>query len=430
MMASAPLLPDARWTARLPSVVTGQAAAPAQPFPDIFGMPAAAPAAAPALAIPAAAPAPLPAALTALESAIGAAPLSAPVQASLAASLLSAAPLPTVPSQPSALPASAAMTVQSPTALPAAPVPMSVSVSVAAPVTATPLPSATLPPSLAPAAEQPDPANMAAKAAEAAPLPLPYPQPTTPGAPPAGKKSAGNDAALETPYPASAELLIPSEPLPAEVAMASASPATPLPTPTDLPRAATTNADAASLTADLAQPSATRADDTGTHLVLQPSAATSITPATQSQSVGNTPPPPPLDLGSNDRWIAALAQDIAALHGDDGMLEFQLLPRHLGRINVSVQTGGEGVAVHIVAESAAAQSILASAQPRLLDDLRQTGIRVATTDVGGQQAQGWNGDRRDQGQSHADSRWNFIETGHAPDPTSLAGQRRSADRLA
>ena len=141
------------------------------------------------------------------------------------------------------------------------------------------------------------------------------------------------------------------------------------------------------------------------------------------------PPLRQLDLGNDNHWIASLAQDIAALQADDGLLRFQLMPRHLGRIEVSMQTSSEGVSVRVAAENAAAQSILAAAQTRLVDDLRTNGVRIAGADIG-MQAESWTHDRRDQARSHSDQRWNFVESGHAADPVPQRTRRSGADRLA
>ena len=136
-----------------------------------------------------------------------------------------------------------------------------------------------------------------------------------------------------------------------------------------------------------------------------------------------------LNLGDDNRWIASLAQDIAALQGDDGLLQFQLLPRHLGRIEVTVQTGSEGVSVRVAAENPAAQSVLAAAQTRLVDDLRNNGVRIVAAEIG-MQSDGGANDRRDNDRSNADQRWNFVETGHAADPVPQRAGRHGAERLA
>ena len=176
------------------------------------------------------------------------------------------------------------------------------------------------------------------------------------------------------------------------------------------------------------------ADQAGgsTELMLpQASAPLSSSPVmtTQSASLAGDVPLRLIDLGADDRWIASLAQDIAALQDEDGLLRFQLLPRHLGRLEVSVQTGSEGISVRVAAESAAAQSMLAGAQARLVDDLRNNGVRIAAAEVG-MQAQGWTNDRRDNDRSHPDQRWSFVETGHAADPVPLRTRGSGTDRLA
>lgn len=169
-----------------------------------------------------------------------------------------------------------------------------------------------------------------------------------------------------------------------------------------------------------------------TELMLsQASVPSSSLPAatTLPASLANDVPLRLIDLGADDRWIASLAKDIASLQDEDGLLRFQLLPRHLGRIEVSVQTGSEGISVRVAAESAAAQSMLAGAQARLVDDLRNNGVRIAAAEIG-MQAQGWANDRRDNDRSHPDQRWSFVETGHAADPVPLRTRGSGTDRLA
>lgn len=146
-------------------------------------------------------------------------------------------------------------------------------------------------------------------------------------------------------------------------------------------------------------------------------------------AVVGDPSPRLLNLGDDHHWVASLARDIAALQADDGLLTFHLLPRHLGRIDVAVQTGSDGVSVHVAAENAAAQALLAAAQTRLVDDLRQNGVRVVATDIG-MAADGATPDRRDNDRPHPDQRWNFVETGHLADPVRPRTGRRGADRLA
>lgn len=188
------------------------------------------------------------------------------------------------------------------------------------------------------------------------------------------------------------------------------------------------------LTSPLLVSDSTGADQAGgsAELILpQASAPLSSSPVTTTQpapSAGDVPLRQ-IDLGADDRWIASLAMDIASLQDEDGLLRFQLLPRHLGRLEVSVQTGSEGISVRVAAESAAAQSMLAGAQTRLVDDLRNNGVRIAAAEIG-MQAQGWTNDRRDNDRSHPDQRWSFVETGHAADPVPLRTRGSGTDRLA
>ncbi|MBU7588021.1 MAG: flagellar hook-length control protein FliK [Sphingopyxis terrae] len=88
-----------------------------------------------------------------------------------------------------------------------------------------------------------------------------------------------------------------------------------------------------------------------------------------------------LDLTSDDRWIAQLAADIAATKSDKGDLSFRLMPRHLGRLDVAMQLDGDGVSMKLDTQHESTAAIVAAAQPRLVEDLRQQGIRVAGAEV-------------------------------------------------
>lgn len=88
-----------------------------------------------------------------------------------------------------------------------------------------------------------------------------------------------------------------------------------------------------------------------------------------------------LDTASDDQWIAQLAADIAATKSDKGELSFRLMPRHLGRLDVSMLAGDEGVTLRLDTQHEATAAIVQSAQPRLVEDLRQQGVRVAEAQV-------------------------------------------------
>jgi flagellar hook-length control protein FliK len=120
-----------------------------------------------------------------------------------------------------------------------------------------------------------------------------------------------------------------------------------------------------------------------------------------------------LDTASDDQWIAQLAADIAATKSDKGELSFRLMPRHLGRLDVSMLAGDEGVTLRLDTQHEATATIVQTAQPRLVEDLRQQGVRVAEAQVthtpaeaGRQQMQQHQG----QGRGPAPDASHLIET--------------------
>lgn len=88
-----------------------------------------------------------------------------------------------------------------------------------------------------------------------------------------------------------------------------------------------------------------------------------------------------LDTTSDDQWIAQLAADIAATKSADGDISFRLVPRHLGRLDVAIRSEGDGVSLTLETQHEATATIVQAAQPRLVEDLRQQGVRVADTQV-------------------------------------------------
>lgn len=133
-----------------------------------------------------------------------------------------------------------------------------------------------------------------------------------------------------------------------------------------------------------------------------------------------------LDLTSDDAWIERLATDIAATKSATGDLSFRLMPRHLGRLDVSMITGDDGVSVKLDTQHEATATIVAAAQPRLVEDLRQQGVRVAEAQVthtpgeAGRQSQQGQGGTPGEGAAH------LIET--ANDRADARAETRDEDR--
>ncbi len=89
-----------------------------------------------------------------------------------------------------------------------------------------------------------------------------------------------------------------------------------------------------------------------------------------------------LDLARDDIWLAELAKDIVSLADRDDQLSFRLTPRHLGQLDVSLTQSDAGVSIEMTAAQDEARAILTTAQPRLIEDIRAQGVRVAEAHVG------------------------------------------------
>ncbi|RYD45665.1 MAG: flagellar hook-length control protein FliK [Sphingomonadales bacterium] len=132
-----------------------------------------------------------------------------------------------------------------------------------------------------------------------------------------------------------------------------------------------------------------------------------------------------LDTDSDGAWIDQLARDIAATKSDSGNISFRLMPRHLGRLDVAMQMGDEGMSLKMDTHHEATATTVTAAQGRLVDELRQQGVRVAGAEVTctpgetGRQSQG-------QGRAAAPDPAHLIET--ATERAEPRDEERAADR--
>jgi len=132
-----------------------------------------------------------------------------------------------------------------------------------------------------------------------------------------------------------------------------------------------------------------------------------------------------LDMDSDGAWIDQLARDIAATKSDSGDISFRLMPRHLGRLDVAMRMEGEGVSLKMDTHHEATATIVTAAQGRLVEELRQQGVRVAGAEVTctpgetGRQSQG-------QGRTAAPDPAHLIET--ATQRAEPRDEDRAADR--
>ncbi len=134
-----------------------------------------------------------------------------------------------------------------------------------------------------------------------------------------------------------------------------------------------------------------------------------------------------LDMTSDDQWIAQLAADIAATKSDKGDISFRLMPRHLGRLDVSMLSGDEGVTVRLDTQHEATATIVSAAQPRLVEDLRQQGVRIADAQVTHTPAEaGRQQQNPGQGRGGMADASHMIET--AAEQADTTHDERTADR--
>ncbi len=212
-----------------------------------------------------------------------------------------------------------------------------------------------------------------------------------------------------------------AKPAPAEIETAVAAPAAAKPRATSMPSPVFTGteaviakpADAApSMTIQFAQPMTTGA------AMLASAAA----PVTFAERV--------LDLTSDGAWIDQLAHDIAATKSDSGDISFRLMPRHLGRLDVAMVMGDEGLALKLDTQHEATATIVTAAQGRLVEDLRQQGVRVSASEVTctpGDTSRQMQGQSQGQGRGAAQDVSHLIETvterAKARDPEEAADRR-------
>lgn len=88
-----------------------------------------------------------------------------------------------------------------------------------------------------------------------------------------------------------------------------------------------------------------------------------------------------LDMDSDGAWIDQLARDIAATKSDGGDISFRLMPRHLGRLDIAMRMGDEGMSLKMDTHHEATATIVTAAQGRLVEELRQQGVRVSGAEV-------------------------------------------------
>ncbi len=96
-----------------------------------------------------------------------------------------------------------------------------------------------------------------------------------------------------------------------------------------------------------------------------------------------------LDLAHDNLWLDQLAKEIAAFASNDGRLRFSLSPPALGNLDVAIHTEGDGLNIQLQPSTESAARIFAAEQPKLVEELRQFGVRLNNSDLlGGHQGHG------------------------------------------
>jgi flagellar hook-length control protein FliK len=157
-------------------------------------------------------------------------------------------------------------------------------------------------------------------------------------------------------------------------------------------------------------------------------------PTPFAHGLNPTTPPVPTDIVSIDRqldlardggWLDSLSHDIAVTATEGGRLRFALMPEALGRLDVQIVRDSDGVNIRFETATEDARAIVAQAQPRLVDDIRQQGVRVISTEVSADPDRHAGSDQRKAGPPAIEAFANRPE--RSPDPLEPTRRRTSRD---
>ena len=98
---------------------------------------------------------------------------------------------------------------------------------------------------------------------------------------------------------------------------------------------------------------------------------------------------------AKDNWTEMLLQRVKnGLSGGKDQLDFQLNPRNLGKMRISLFMQNDRTNIHIQTETSAAASMLSDSESRLAQMLEASGLRLGNLNSG--QFQGFGGAGSDQ----------------------------------
>ena len=92
-----------------------------------------------------------------------------------------------------------------------------------------------------------------------------------------------------------------------------------------------------------------------------------------------------LVITADGEWIGALARDIVSHAARDNQLAFTLIPEQLGQLDVAVTTDNGKVDIRLETSTHAAAQAIATEQARLIEDLRQAGLKLGQFDMSSRQ---------------------------------------------
>ena len=107
-----------------------------------------------------------------------------------------------------------------------------------------------------------------------------------------------------------------------------------------------------------------------------PTVAQAATPVLELQVTVQT-----LDMMQDALWLDNLARDITASAATDGKLQFRLLPEFLGKLDIALTHKDDRVDIAMQASTEAAARIITGDQPRLIEELRQSGVKVGNFEM-------------------------------------------------
>lgn len=130
----------------------------------------------------------------------------------------------------------------------------------------------------------------------------------------------------------------------------------------------------------------------------------------------------PLHLSPDGEWIGALSREIVGNAAHDNQLQFRLMPELLGQLDVALTTVDGQVDIRFETSTAAAAHILAADQARLIEDLRNAGLKLGQFEMTNSQ----NGNRQPRRQPAHDGQTAENNSNQPRTPASPKARGRFA----